>query len=276
MGVVEEIGTAAPVRIGLALGGGFARGIAHVGVLSVLQQENIPLHCIAGVSAGSIVAAAYASGREPGEIADFASSMRLGDVSDWSLCRFGLMHNRRLGAFLKKLLKSFRFEEMRLPLGIIATDLRSGKPVLYQERGDVTEPIRASCAFPGLFQPVNYEGLLLTDGTISMEVPADAVRQMGANRVFSVSLPPENVAEPHHVADVVNRCFQILQGRTEDSWRKQSDLIVTPEVHATPWNGFNEAARLIAAGEEAARTALPQLRAWLDRSSSVCELTRAS
>src|SRR5436305_971980 len=157
---------AQPVRIGLALGGGFARGIAHIGVLKVLEEEHIPLHCIAGVSSGSIVASAFASGATAAEIAKVAATMRLYDFARFTVCRLGLMQTERMCAFLRKLLKVNRFEEMQLPLGIVATDLKSGEAMLFHKEGDVTTPIRASCSFPGLFQPVAFQGQLLTDGAI--------------------------------------------------------------------------------------------------------------
>ena len=119
----------AGVRVGLALGGGFARGIAHVGVLKVLEQHDIPIHCITGVSAGSIVAAAYASGATPDEIARAGCSMRFSDVGRWNLGRLGLVGSNRMHRFLERLLKTYRFEEMRIPLGVLATDLATGKSV---------------------------------------------------------------------------------------------------------------------------------------------------
>ena len=120
--------SASPPRIGLALGGGFARGIAHAGVLEVFEKNRIPIHCITGVSAGSIVAAAYASGVEPSEIARVGCSMRFGDVSSWTLCRMGFLGSERMKRFLERLLKLYRFEEMRIPLGVIASDLCAGRP----------------------------------------------------------------------------------------------------------------------------------------------------
>src|ERR1051326_5494581 len=113
---------AEPPKIGLALGGGFARGIAHTGVLKVFEREGIPIHCVTGVSAGSIVAAAYASGASPDEIARAGCAMRFGDVASWSLCRMGFVVSERMKRFLERLLKAYRFEDMRMPLGIIATD----------------------------------------------------------------------------------------------------------------------------------------------------------
>ena len=147
-------GPPAEPRIGLALGGGFARGIAHAGVFEIFEHHGIPLHCITGVSAGSIVAAAYASGAEADEIARVGCSMRFRDVARWSLCRMGFMVSERMKPFLEGLLKTTRFEEMRIPLGVVATDLCTGEPVSFRDTGDVFLPIRASCAYPGLFQPV--------------------------------------------------------------------------------------------------------------------------
>src|SRR5215469_3776274 len=116
-------------RIGLALGGGFARGIAHAGVLKVLEQNHIPIHCITGVSAGSIVAAAYASGATPDEIARTGCAMRFTDVGRWTLGRLGLVGSERMNRFLERLLKVHRFEEMRMPLGMCAAGRSTGETV---------------------------------------------------------------------------------------------------------------------------------------------------
>jgi NTE family protein len=178
-----------PQRIGLALGGGFARGIAHVGVLRVLEQNHIPIHCITGISAGAIVAAAYASGASVDEIGIAGSAMRMGDVARWSISRMGIAGSERMTAFLGKLLRRCRFEEMKIPLGVVATDLETGEAATFRDRGDVCDPVRASCSYPGLFQPVRLGRRLLVDGAMSMGVPAEMCRKMGATRVISVNLP---------------------------------------------------------------------------------------
>ncbi|HXB70329.1 MAG TPA: patatin-like phospholipase family protein [Candidatus Acidoferrales bacterium] len=251
-------------RIGLALGGGFARGIAHAGVLEVFERYRIPIHCITGVSAGSIVAAAYASGASPAEIARAGCAMRFGDVARWSISRMGFVVNERMRRFLERLLKRYRFEEMRIPLGVVATDLVTGKPICFRDKGDVFLPVRASCAYPGLFQPVVYEGRSLVDGAISMEIPAVLARQLGATHVISVHLPAAAEAPlPRNVFQVVNRCIQILQTQTEESWRKDTDLIITPDVCGVNWDGFESGPDLLKAGELAALTALPRIQAWM-------------
>ncbi len=252
-------------KIGLALGGGFARGVAHVGILNVLERERIPLHCITGVSAGSIVAAAYASGTEVGEIARIGCAMRFNDVARWTLCRLGLVESQRMAAFLKRLLKKFTFEEMQIPLGVLATDLGTGEAVSFCDTGDVIVPIRASCSYPGLFQPIRHQGRLLVDGAMCTEVPAQLARKMGATHVISVCLPMQGPAVvPSNMLQVVNRCFQILQSRAEESWRRHSDIIVTPDVTGIAWDGFRSGSEMIASGERAAEAILPQIRKWLE------------
>jgi NTE family protein len=260
----RPMASAGAPRIGLALGGGFARGIAHAGVLDVFEKNGIPIHCIAGVSAGSIVAAAYASGVAPAEIAQAGCHLRFGDLGSWTLCRIGFMASERMKRFLERLLKRYRFEEMHIPLGMIATDLCAGQPVAFRDKGDVFMPIRASCAYPGLFQPVRHEGRLLVDGAVTMEIPALLARQLGATRVISVYLPAQSEARPpRHVFEVVNRCFQILHERSEEGWRAASDLVIAPEVREVAWDGFGCGPELLKAGQEAALAALPEIQSWL-------------
>jgi NTE family protein len=254
-----------PLRIGLALGGGFARGIAHAGILDILERHNIPIHCITGVSAGSIVASAYASGASPDEIGRAGCAMRFGDVARWSIGRMGFVVSERMKRFLEKLLKRYVFEEMRIPLGVVATDLCSGETVNFHGSGDVFLPIRASCSYPGLFCPVGYQGRLLVDGAVSVETPAQLARHLGATRVISVHLPGQGPDVVHtNMFQVVNRCFQILQGRAEDNWRKYSDLILTPSVRTVQWDGFGNGLDLIRAGQAAALEALTRIQAWID------------
>jgi NTE family protein len=251
--------------VGLALGGGFARGLAHIGVLRVFEKYEIPIGYIGGVSAGAIVAAAYASGSTPEEIAKVGAAMRFTDVARWSISKMGLAGSDRMDRFLQRLLKGFRFENMKIPLGIVATDLTTGEPVFFRSYGDVNMPIRASCSYPGLFQPVQYHGRLLVDGGISMEVPAPLLRHMGAGLVVSVHLPMQQAvaAGPTNMFEVVNRCFQIMQTRTEQEWRRYSDLVIIPDVSGAEWDSFGSAEKLIQVGEIAALEVVPKIKEWL-------------
>jgi NTE family protein len=255
---------AAPPRIGLALGGGFARGIAHIGVLRVFERNNIPIHCVAGISAGSMVAAAFAGGCSTNDIEKVAVSMRFRDVARWTLSRMGLAGSDPMVAFLNRFLKQDRFENMKTPLAIVATDLTSGDPVVFRGKGDVVLPIRASCSYPGLFLPIKYGGHCLVDGGVSMDVPVRPLRDMGATRVIAVHLPaPASAPDPASIFAVVNRCFQVMGGRLENEWRKYADLVITPAVGDMAWDSFENAGRMIDLGEKAALAALPAIKQWL-------------
>jgi NTE family protein len=265
-------GTVSPrrnVRLGLALGGGFARGIAHIGVLRVFEQENIPIDFIAGVSAGAIVAAAFASGASSHEIEVVARAMRFKHVARWKIGWDGFMGSDPMPQLLRRLLKCFEFEQMRIPLAIVASDLNAGAPAVFRDKGDVILPIRASCSYPGLFQPVRYMNHCLVDGMISMDVPAAPLRRMGATHVVSVSLPtPTEAVDPQNVLSVVTRCLQVMNARTESQWRRHSNIVISPDVSDVGWNSFESAGHLIQAGERAARAMLPQiLRLFPERAS---------
>jgi NTE family protein len=148
---------------------------------------------------------------------------------------------------------------------VLATDVVTGEPLVFRDRGDVILPIRASCSYPGLFQPVRCGARLLVDGAISMEVPALLARLLGATHVISLHLPMQGAAAmPTNMFHVVNRCFQILHSRTENSWRQHSDLVIEPDVCGMEWDAFDSAQQLIQAGAEAARLALPRIQAWMD------------
>jgi NTE family protein len=252
-------------RIGLALGGGFARGMAHIGVLRALEKHQIPIHAVAGVSSGSMAAAAFASGADSHFIEKHASVMKLSDVARFTLSRLGLAGNDRMSAFLGRLLKASRFEDMRMPLAVVATDLSSGKPVIFQDRGDVHLPIRASCAYPGLFLPIQHEGRCLVDGFVSMEVPVEPLLRMGCTHVIAVNIPsPTDCKDFGNVFSVINRCFQIMGSQSEQEWRKHSSIVITPAVEDLAWDSFASSKVMIERGEQAANAVMPAIRQWLE------------
>src|SRR4051812_905556 len=173
--------------IGLALGGGFARGIVHIGVLKVLEEENIPISYIAGTSVGALIGAAYCSGVTTEELDSVATRVRFRDLARWTLSRYGFATNHRMIGFLNKLLKVKTFEELRIPLAVTATDFNSGEGVVFRT-GSLVDPVRASCAYPGVFLPVTIDGRMLVDGMLAHSLPTRPVREMGADRVLAVSL----------------------------------------------------------------------------------------
>jgi len=249
--------------LGIALGGGFARGLAHIGVLKVFEEEGIPIDFIAGTSVGSVIGAAYCSGISAQELAEVAALVRFKHFARWTISRFGIASNDRMIGFLQKVLKVKTFEELKIPLAVAATDFVSGDGVVFRS-GPLIDPVRASCAYPGMFLPVNINGKLLVDGMLAHSVPTVPLREMGANRVLGVYLSAHwvNLKGPRHVFDVVGQCFSIAQQKTCGIWEAAADLVLTPDVRGFSYDGFERAPELIASGEKVARAALPMIKSW--------------
>ncbi len=250
-------------KVGLALGGGFARGIAHLGVLHELEQNHIPIDCIAGNSAGALAAIAFASGLPFEEVAKRAAALRFGIFGQWRFSWLGLASNQRLEFYPKRFLSITTFEELRIPVAIAATDLISGEAVYFKE-GPLGPPLRASCAYPGLFQPVHYQGRTLVDGFVAATVPVEGVAHMGADIIVAVFLDSEAIIKPTNFMDVIGRSFTIIQRHADLAWRSRSDVVIEPLVREFAWDDFAKTPQLIEAGAEAARKALPRIRAVLE------------
>jgi NTE family protein len=255
-------------KIGLALSGGFARGISHLGVLRCLQQNGIPIDCIAGTSAGALAGVAFSSGRPFDYIVQEAGAIRFGNFGQWRFSRMGLASNRRLESYPAEHFGVTDFSELKIPLAIAATDLISGTPVFFTQ-GPIGPPLRASCAYPGLFQPVDYDDRLLVDGFVSAAVPVDGVRLLGAQVVISVFLEAEKIDRPHSIVDVIGRSFSIVRLQADVGWRAKSDIVITPIVHEFAWDDFSRTTDLVAAGERAALEALPRIRELLRPSMGI-------
>lgn len=262
----ERLPESTPSRrpvVGLALGGGFARGIAHLGVIRALEQNDIPIDCIAGTSAGALAGIAYSSGLPFDEVVRRASAIRFGNFGQWRISKMGLASNTKLEAYPEKFLGVKTFDELKIPLTIAATDLISGEAV-YFRHGPLGPPLRASCAYPGLFLPVEYEGRMLVDGFVSAAVPVEGARLMGAEVVIAVFLEAETMERPKNVVDVIGRSFSIFRLQVDAiGWRTKADIVITPRVREFAWDDFGRTSELIAAGEKAAVDALPQIRAAL-------------
>ena len=251
-------------RIGVALGGGFARGIAHIGVLKVLEEEKIPISIIAGTSVGALMGAVYCGGLSAGEIEDVARRVRFRDFARWTLSRFGFATNHRMTKFFNSVLEVKNFEDLQLPLAVAATDFATGEGVVFHS-GPLVDPVRASCAYPGMFLPVNIRGRLLVDGMLSYAVPTVPLREMGADRVIAVHLKGRwsKALGPRHIFDVIGQCFAIAQDKNCSLWKAAADLIVEPNVNGFEYDDFEHSADLVCAGEQAMRAALPEVKKWL-------------
>lgn len=258
----------APTRIpaiGVALGGGFARGIAHIGVLKVLEQEGIPVRLITGTSVGALIGACYCSGLSLTEMEEVARNTRFTSFARWTLSRYGFASNDRMISFLTRTLKCKSFEDLRIPLGVTATDFNTGEGVVFHS-GSIIDPVRASCAYPGMFLPVQIRGRHLVDGMLSHPVPTRPLREMGAERVLAVHLKGtwSNGGPPRHLFDVIGQSFAIAQDAMASIWRSAADLVVEPDVAGFAYDDFRRAADLIKMGEAAMRNALPQVRTWIE------------
>ena len=250
-------------RVGLALSGGVARGFAHIGVLRVLEEHHIPVDYIAGTSAGSLVAAAYASGMSVEEVERVSRNMRWKDVGRVTLSRLGVQSNARLEEFVRANLPVKRFEELRIPLAVVATDLKTGSAVILTE-GDVPFAVRASCALPGWYVPVTDDhGRQLVDGGLVANIPTAAVRGLGADLVIAVDVNSEGakfIGPPHSVIGVLLQSIILMQRTAAVHQRQSADVVISPRVGHIRWDEMTRAAELIAAGEEAARAALPAIK----------------
>ncbi|MBI4462779.1 MAG: patatin-like phospholipase family protein [Acidobacteria bacterium] len=256
-------------RLGLALGGGFARGIAHIGVLKVLEENGLRPDYLAGTSVGSIIAGGYAGGASTEELTRVARRVRWKDFARWTVSRMGLASNERMETFIRRYFRALQFEDLQIPLAVVATDLVHARAVVFTS-GDLATALRASCAYPGLFQPIVYNGSLLADGGLVWSVPTKPVAELGADIVLAISLdagtPP---AHPKSLVEVIGQSIRIAQDVAEPIWREHADLIVEPVVGRYRWDDFERADELIRAGEAAMREALPQLRHLLAHAPSV-------
>jgi NTE family protein len=250
--------------IGVALGGGFARGMAHIGVLKVLEEEGIPIRMVAGTSVGALIGAAYCSGLSIEELQKVAHSVRFTTFARWTVSRYGFASNDRMVSFLARILKVKTFEQLRIPLGVTATDFNTGEGVVFHS-GSIIDPVRASCAYPGMFLPVNIHGRWLVDGMLSHPVPTRPLHQMGVDRVVAVHLKGQwsKDGAPRHLFDVIGQSFAIAQDQMSHVWRGAADMIVEPEVAGFAYDDFKRAGELIRSGEVAMRQVLPVVRRWL-------------
>ena len=250
-------------RLGLALGGGFARGLAHIGVLKVLLENQITIDSVAGTSIGSIVAAALASGCSVAEMVAVAHKVRWSSFARWTFPRLGFATNERLEAFLAQALPCRTFEQLKLPLAIVAADLGTGEAVIFRE-GDLMLPLRASCSFPGLFVPIEYGGRLLLDGALVNSVPVSALT--GVDVVVAVHIRSSGLERrPTSLFEIVGESFRIAQNLNQTGWRDRCDLAIEPDLRDFRWDDFEHAGELMAAGEVAARRAIPALRHLLQQ-----------
>ena len=257
-----------PPRLGLALGGGAARGFAHIGVIQVLEEAGIRPDLVVGTSAGSLVAALYAAGLTGGELAVLARQMDENTLTDWAFPGRGLIRGEALARFVRDHTGGRSIDQMKLPLGIVATDLDSGEPILFRV-GDTGAAVRASSAVPAVFQPVRISGREYVDGGLVSPVPVRFARQMGATLVLAVDISqaPEGgpTGDPFRM---LLQTFAIMGKSINRLELRDADLVLRPALAGMAGADFRSRDRAVAAGRQAALQQVPALR------QRIAELTR--
>ena len=252
-----------PPRIGLALGGGAARGFAHIGVIQALEESGLRPDLVVGTSAGSLVAALYASGKRPAELVQLADAMDESAITDWAFPGRGLIRGEALARFVREHTGGRTIEAMAVPLGIVATDLDSGAPILFQ-RGDTGMAVRASSAVPAVFQPVRIGAREYVDGGLVSPVPVRFARQMGAELVIAVDISA--APEGNATGDAMRMLLQTfaIMGRSINNFElRDADVVLRPRLPGVSGADFAARKKSIQAGREATLAALAELRSKL-------------
>ncbi|MBV9885769.1 MAG: patatin-like phospholipase family protein, partial [Acidobacteria bacterium] len=216
------------------------------------------IDCVAGTSVGALIGAVYCAGVPLNDMQRVAALTTFADFGRWTPSWLGLANNLRLERYLQRFTPVKTFEELKTPFAIAASDINAGITVYYT-RGPIGPPLRGSCAYPGLFVPVQFEGRTLVDGFLTAPVPVEGTSLLGADINIAVYLEAGSLTAPRTAADVISRSFSIIQQHADLAWRQQADVIIEPDVKPFVWDDFTRTDELIAAGETAAQAALPDI-----------------
>ena len=254
-----------PIKIALVLGGGAARGFAHIGVIKALEAQGIVPDIVVGTSAGSVVGALYASGMRGFDLQKLALGMEEDMLSDWTLPNRGVLKGEALQDFINQKVRNQPIQKLPKPLGVVATDLQSGEKVLFR-MGDTGSAVRASSAVPGVFQPVAISGRDYVDGGLTSPVPAQSARAMGADFVIAVDISNVNRREKLvSTLDVLLQTFAIMGHTISRHELKDADVVIRPKTSAVSSTSFEDRHLAILEGEQAAAAIMPELKAKLAR-----------
>jgi NTE family protein len=254
-----------PVRVGLALGGGAARGFAHVGVIKALEANGIHADIVVGTSAGSFVAALYAAGYSGTELEKVAEQFNESSITDWSLPARGLLKGQALQDFVNRAVRGRPIESMNRKLGIVATDLNRGSMVVF-ERGNVGMAVRASSAVPGVFQPTAIDGRDYVDGGLVSPVPAAAARRMGADVVIAVDISRHpDVESTKGTMDILLQTFNIMERVIALAELPSADVVLHPAIDQVASTDFHSRDGAMRAGAEVANANIDAIRRAIEK-----------
>ncbi|OLN21480.1 esterase [Domibacillus antri] len=244
---------AAEPKIGLALGSGGARGFAHIGVLRVLQEENIPVHIIAGSSMGALVGALYGAGHNMEQLYKLSTAFQRKFFLDCIVPKMGFIAGRKIKDFIRLFTHGKRIEDLNVQLAIVATDIQAAEKVVFTE-GPIAEAVRASIAIPGVFVPEKIDGRLLVDGGVIDRVPVSVAKDLGADIVIGVDVASvKKNAEITTIFDVIMQSIDILQLEIIESRTLASNMMIRPPVNSYNSRAFTHIPEIIEAGEQIAR-----------------------
>jgi len=263
-------------KVGLALGGGAARGLAHIGVLEVLEKEGIPIDMIAGTSAGAAIGALYAEGKDASVIKslalDLRSWKRLASLVDLALPRTGFIKGRKIRDLLKLLIGGdIEFSDLRIPLACVAADIMTGEEVVISH-GSVLDGIRASISIPAIFTVVKWKGRYLVDGGLVNPVPVSVLRQMGADFIIAVNVIPtvrdraqrvEKIKEPHLIS-VIMQSLYIASYLAVKSSLEGADIVIEPQMADITYGDFSRAEECILQGALATQGSIIEIKRQLE------------
>lgn len=246
-------------KIGIALGSGGLRGLAHVGVLKVLEREKIPIHYVAGSSIGSLIGALYSAGLKPDMIHKLASQLKRRHWLDFVVSQKGMIAGERVLEITRLLTKGKQFQDLPIPLAVIATNLQTGEETVITD-GDIATAVRASVSVPGVFIPFQWGDCLFVDGAVTNPTPIDTVHKMGADLVIAVDLSHKGVPSPIvNLLDVMIESINIMQKQMLNYRQEKCNILIQPEVgHISP-SSFEAIDECVELGENAAYEMIPQI-----------------
>jgi len=253
-------------KIGLVLGAGSARGLAHIGVLQVLIENRIPFDFLVGSSMGAVIAAIYACGGDIYMTGKLASALNTSILWDVGIPRMGFISGKKIEHFLRLLTKGKSFEDLALPLAVVATDIENGEKVVIRE-GPIHTAVRASISIPGIFTPVRYGNRLLVDGAVAERLPVGVARDLGADIIIGVDVTFAEDRQTHirNTLDVILQAIEILERQIfTQITRHQATVLLQPKLGNIKSNEFNRAEECILRGRECAAAKLDEIRAVLE------------
>jgi NTE family protein len=251
------------VKIGLALGGGFFRGIAHIGVLQVLAENKIPISMVAGTSIGSAVGAAYAAGADPFMLGKLVCACSENMFYDVGMPRMGLIKGEKIVAFMRTITGNKSFEQTKIPFAAVACDIERGEKVVLSQ-GNLAQAVRASVSVPGVFRPVEYEGRLLVDGGVMERLPVSVVRDMGADVTIAVDVGARTGSySVRNTVDVMMRALELMEYQVIAS-ETPPDVLLHPELHHITMTSLSQAQECLERGRGEATYHLPEIFAAIE------------